>query len=35
LLTDRVVGLDNYAQLFAKLEQPAGAIKVFCEVSES
>jgi threonine dehydrogenase-like Zn-dependent dehydrogenase len=35
LLTDRVVGLENYAQLFAKLEQPAGAIKVFCEVAEA
>lgn len=35
LLTDRVIGLENFAQLFGKLEQPAGAIKVFCQVSES
>ncbi len=34
LLTDRVVGLENYAQLFEKLERPAGAIKVFCQVSD-
>lgn len=33
LLTDRVVGLSNYTELFAKLNEPAGNIKVFCEVA--
>jgi hypothetical protein len=32
LLTDPVKGLENYEQLFAKLINPNGAIKVFCEV---
>jgi len=34
LLTDPVKGLDNYQQLFAKLMNPNGAIKVFCEVAD-
>ena len=34
LLTDPVKGLENYEELFAKLTNPNGAIKVFCEVSE-
>ena len=34
LLTDPVKGLDNYKELFAKLTNPNGAIKVFCEVAE-
>src|SRR5215475_1302197 len=33
LLTDPVKGLDNYQELFAKLTNPNGAIKVFCEVA--
>src|SRR5512132_648707 len=33
LLTDPVKGLENYEQLFAKLTNPNGAIKVFCEVA--
>lgn len=33
LLTDRVVGLENHALLFDRLEHPEGAIKVFCEVA--
>jgi threonine dehydrogenase-like Zn-dependent dehydrogenase len=33
LLTDRVDGLDNYRELFARLENPDGAIKIFCEVA--
>jgi threonine dehydrogenase-like Zn-dependent dehydrogenase len=33
LLTDPVRGLDNYQELFAKLTNPNGAIKVFCEVA--
>src|SRR5215471_4562261 len=33
LLTDPVKGLENYQQLFAKLTNPNGAIKVFCEVA--
>lgn len=33
LLTDQVVGLDNYAELFQKLTSPGGTIKVFCEVA--
>lgn len=32
LLTDRIRGLENYEQLFERLNAPAGAIKVFCEV---
>jgi threonine dehydrogenase-like Zn-dependent dehydrogenase len=32
LLTHPVRGLDNYQQLFAHLEHPNGAIKIFCEV---
>jgi threonine dehydrogenase-like Zn-dependent dehydrogenase len=32
LLTHPVRGLDNYRQLFAHLERPDGAIKIFCEV---
>ena len=34
LLTDPVRGLDNYAELFKKLANPNGSIKVFCEVAE-
>jgi len=34
LLTDPVPGLENYAELFTKLTNPNGAIKVFCEVAE-
>jgi threonine dehydrogenase-like Zn-dependent dehydrogenase len=34
LLTDPVKGLENYEELFAKLTNPNGAIKVFCEVAE-
>ena len=34
LLTDPVKGLDNYGELFRKLTNPNGSIKVFCEVSE-
>jgi len=34
LLTDRVRGLDHVEELFARLNSPAGAIKVFCDVSE-
>ena len=34
LLTDPVRGLENYQDLFAKLTNPNGAIKVFCEVAE-
>jgi glucose 1-dehydrogenase len=33
LLTDPVKGLHNYQELFAKLTNPNGAIKVFCEVA--
>jgi threonine dehydrogenase-like Zn-dependent dehydrogenase len=33
LLTHPVQGLDNYGALFAHLQNPNGAIKVFCEVS--
>lgn len=32
LLTHPIKGLDNYAQLFAQLEHPNGAIKIFCEL---
>jgi threonine dehydrogenase-like Zn-dependent dehydrogenase len=34
LLTHPVKGLENYQDLFAKLTNPNGAIKVFCEVAE-
>jgi threonine dehydrogenase-like Zn-dependent dehydrogenase len=34
LLTDPVRGLENYAELFNKLTNPNGSIKVFCEVAE-
>ena len=34
LLTHPVRGLENYQELFAKLTDPNGAIKVFCEVAE-
>jgi threonine dehydrogenase-like Zn-dependent dehydrogenase len=34
LLTHPVKGLENYAQLFSKLTNPNGAIKVFCEVAD-
>jgi hypothetical protein len=35
LLTDPVRGLENYAELFARLQNPIGAIKIFCEVAAS
>lgn len=34
LLTHPVKGLENYRELFAKLTNPNGAIKVFCEVAQ-
>ena len=34
LLTHPVKGLENYEDLFAKLANPNGAIKVFCEVAD-
>jgi len=34
LLTHRVKGLENYAELFDKLTTAKGAIKVFCEVAD-
>src|SRR6476620_2750230 len=34
LLTHPVKGLENYQELFAKLTNPNGAIKVFCEVAD-
>lgn len=34
LLTHPVKGLENYAELFAKLTTAKGAIKVFCEVAD-
>lgn len=34
LLTHPVKGLENYRELFDKLTNPNGAIKVFCEVAE-
>ena len=34
LLTDRVVGLDNWKLLFDRLDHPNGAIKVFCQVAD-
>jgi len=33
LLTHPVKGLENHAELFSKLNNPNGAIKVFCEVA--
>jgi glucose 1-dehydrogenase len=32
LLTDPVQGLDRYRELFDRLQNPNGAIKIFCEV---
>ena len=32
LLTHRVEGLDNYRQLFDYLQNPNGAIKIYCEI---
>ena len=34
LLTHPVQGLDNYRELFERLAEPRGAIKVFCQVAE-
>ncbi len=34
LLTHPVKGLENYQELFSKLTNPDGAIKVYCEVGE-
>ncbi|MFM9917586.1 MAG: zinc-binding dehydrogenase, partial [Rhizobacter sp.] len=33
LLTHRVVGLENYKELFERLRNPEGAIKIYCEVA--
>ena len=33
LLTDPIKGLDNYRDLFDRLQYPNGAIKIFCEVN--
>ena len=33
LLTHPVHGLENYGQLFAQLQNPDGAIKIYCEVA--
>jgi glucose 1-dehydrogenase len=33
LLTDRVEGLQNYEALFDRLQNPNGAIKIYCEVA--
>jgi threonine dehydrogenase-like Zn-dependent dehydrogenase len=33
LLTDPVQGLQNYAALFDRLQNPNGAIKIYCEVA--
>jgi threonine dehydrogenase-like Zn-dependent dehydrogenase len=33
LLTDPVRGLDNYTALFDRLQNPNGAIKIYCEVA--
>jgi glucose 1-dehydrogenase len=33
LLTDPVCGLERYAELFERLRNPNGAIKIYCEVS--
>jgi threonine dehydrogenase-like Zn-dependent dehydrogenase len=35
LLTHPIRGLDNYAELFERLQNPNGAIKIFCEVAAS
>jgi len=35
LMTHPVAGLDNYAQLFDYLQNPNGAIKIYCEVANS
>jgi threonine dehydrogenase-like Zn-dependent dehydrogenase len=35
LLTHPVRGLENYAQLFDRLQNPNGAIKIYCEVAAS
>jgi threonine dehydrogenase-like Zn-dependent dehydrogenase len=35
LLTDPIRGLDNYRDLFERLQNPNGAIKIFCEVTPS
>jgi glucose 1-dehydrogenase len=35
LLTDPVGGLERYAELFARLQNPNGAIKIYCEVAGS
>jgi threonine dehydrogenase-like Zn-dependent dehydrogenase len=35
LLTHPVRGLDNYEELFSRLQNPNGAIKIYCEVSPS
>jgi threonine dehydrogenase-like Zn-dependent dehydrogenase len=34
LLTHPVRGLENYQELFARLANPQGAIKIFCQVAE-
>ena len=34
LLTHRVDGLDNYSHLFEYLQNPAGAIKIYCEIGD-
>jgi glucose 1-dehydrogenase len=33
LMTDPIRGLQNYADLFARLQNPSGAIKIYCEVA--
>ena len=33
MLTDPVRGLQNYEELFARLQKLNGAIKIFCEVA--
>ena len=35
LLTHPVRGLERYEELFARLQNPNGAIKIFCEVTPS
>jgi threonine dehydrogenase-like Zn-dependent dehydrogenase len=35
MLTHPVRGLENYAELFERLQNPNGAIKIFCEVAAS
>jgi len=35
LLTHPVRGLDRYQELFDRLQNPNGAIKIFCEVAAS